>query len=65
MATLYVDGEIATVADVSGMKVDAGDLSVGEGFSGNILGVRFSPGMVSPDQFMVAHNARGFLLIVR
>ena len=64
-ATLYVDGVAATSADVSEMAVDAGDLVVGGDFSGNMLGVRFSPGVVPTDRFMVADDAKGFMMVVR
>ena len=64
-ATLYVDGVAVVSADVSDMVVDAGDLVVGGDFTGNIVGVRFSPGCLDPAEFMTVSRANGFSIIVR
>ena len=64
-AKLYIDGlEVASV-DASGMTLDSGDFVVGEDFVGNIVGVRFSPGVVPPGKFMVAGPVPGFCIIYR
>ena len=64
-ATLYVDGEEAASADASEMISDAGDLVVGGDFIGNMVGVRFSPGIVAPSDFMTVSRPAGFIMIVR
>ena len=64
-ATLHVDGVAVAFADVSDMVVDAGDLVVGGDFSGNIVGVRFSPGCLEPAEFMVARREKGFAIFIK
>ena len=61
-ATLYVDGVAVVSADVSDMVVDAGDLVVGGDFTGNIVGVRFSPGCLDPAEFMTVSRANGLVI---
>ena len=65
IATLYVDGSAAVSTDVSDMTVDAGDLVVGGGFIGKMIGVRFSPGCLEPEKFMTISRAKGTMLIIR
>ena len=55
----------ATIADVSGMTLDAGDFVVGEDFVGNIVGVRFTPAALQPNRFMAAGTIPGLCLIFR
>ena len=61
-ATLYVDGEMAAGADASAMTVDSGDLVVGGDFTGNVIGVRFTPGCLSPEEFMTVSGSKGFII---
>ena len=64
-AVLYVDGVQSAVADVSGMTLDSGDLLVGEDFTGNFVGVRFSPGIVVPEKFMRTTVPKGLIVSFR
>jgi hypothetical protein len=64
-AKLYIDGVPAASVDASGMTLDAGDFVVGEDFVGDIVGVRFSPGAVPPDKFMIAGPVPGFYIICK
>ena len=64
-ASLYVDGTLAAQSSVAGMVLDEGDLVVGEGFEGNIAAVRFSPGLVEPDRFLVAGAPKGLLIMMK
>ena len=50
-ATLYVDGEEAASGDASEMISDGGNLVVGGDFIGNMVGVRFSSGVVDFSNF--------------
>ena len=61
-ATLYVDGVTATAVDISNMVVDGGDLVVGGDFTGNIVGVRFSPGCLEPAEFMTLCRTNGIVI---
>ena len=64
-AKLYIDGGLVASADASGMTLDSGDFVVGEDFVGSIVGVRFSPGVVQPNKFIIAGPAPGFCIICR
>ena len=55
----------SAVADVSGMTLDSGDLLVGEDFTGNFVGVRFSPGIVVPEKFMRTTVPKGLIVSFR
>lgn len=65
VAALYVDGVAAAEHSLAHMTLDAGDLVVGEGFSGEMLGFRFSPGVLAPSAFMPAHPPYGTLLLIK
>ena len=65
VAVLYVDGAEVATCDISALKFDGGDFIVGEGFAGKILGLRFSPAVLTPEKFLVAQKPLGFSLIVR
>ena len=64
-AKLYIDGGLVASVDASGMTLDSGDFVVGEDFVGNIVGVRFSPGVVSPERFLIAGAPSGLCIFCR
>jgi len=64
-ANLYIDGALVASVDASDMTLDAGDFVVGEDFAGNIVGVRFSPALLSPDRFMLAGAIPGLCIIFK
>ena len=64
-ATLFVDGESVATADVSGMKIDAGDFEIGNGWTGEIVAVRYSPGVLAPADFLKVSPPSGTFLILR
>ena len=64
-ANLYIDGALVASVDASDMTLDAGDFVVGEDFAGNIVGVRFSPALLSPDRFMLAGAIPGLCIIIK
>jgi len=64
-ATLYVDGVAAASLAPSGWVETADDIKVGEGFVGNICGVRLSPSVLSPSAFLRAASPSGLSVIVR
>lgn len=64
-ATLFVDGESVATADVSGMKIDAGDFEIGNGWTGEIVAVRYSPGVLAPADFLKVSPPAGTFLILR
>lgn len=65
LAKLYVDGvEVASLAPSAWVET-ADDIKVGEGFVGNIAGLRFSPSVLAPTAFLHAEPPKGLLMIVR
>ena len=64
-ATLYVDGVSVATADVSGMKIDAGDFEIGCGWTGEIVAVRYSPGALAPADFLKVTPPTGTTVIIR
>ena len=64
-ATLYVDGVAVADCDASGIKLDGGDLLLGDGFAGNLLGFRFSPGVKSAERFLLAKEPMGSTITIR
>lgn len=63
--TLYVDGVAVASVDAAGMVIDDGDLVVGGGFTGNIVGVGFTPSALDPDDFMMPEWRRGMTINIR
>lgn len=64
-AKLYVDRELVSTVSVPKWYLDGGDLTVGRGFSGNMLALRFSPTEVSASDFLVPVEKKGLAIIVR
>ncbi len=64
-ATLYVDGVSVATADVSGMKIDAGDFEIGCGWTGEMIAVRYSAGVLAPAAFLTAHPPTGTMMMFR
>ena len=64
-ATLYVDGVSVATADVSGMKIDAGDFEIGCGWTGEMIAVRYSAGVLAPAAFLTAHPPTGTMMLFR
>ena len=64
-ATLFVDGESVATADVSGMKIDAGDFEIGCGWTGEMIAVRYSAGVLAPAAFLTAHPPTGTMMMFR
>ena len=64
-ATLYVDGVSVAAADVSGMKIDAGDFEIGCGWTGEMIAVRYSPGALAPADFLKVTPPTGTTVIIR
>lgn len=64
-ATLYVNGTAAATALTDGFRLDGGDLVVGRGMTGKLLGLRFKAGALSPDKFFTARVRPGLYIILK
>lgn len=65
VGTLYVDGTAAAEISLADMRLDAGDLVVGDGFKGEMLGLRLTPAVLDPDEFMLPLRPRGLVLFLK